>query len=141
LLFYIQKALLMSSARRILKKAAPAWIAGAALLGVAPLAHGQPLACAAETVGELSVQAGVRCQCVRVAGGSITGAPSGYAWDCGILRGRLNQLVSPAPDAYQGLLPEGIIVETENGPEPPRRPWIDPRPPSINAPPSINSRP
>jgi hypothetical protein len=133
LVFYVWKALLMSSMTRILKRVAPAWIAGAALLGVAAHAQGQPLACAAETVGELSVQAGVRCECVRVAGGGITGAPSGYAWDCGILRGRLNQLVSPEPDAYQGLLPEGIIVETEETPAPPRHPWIAPRRPGINS--------
>jgi hypothetical protein len=119
---------MMSFALRILGNGAPAWIAGAVLLGSVPLAQGQPLGCALETVGELSVQAGVRCECVRAAGGSITGAPSGYAWNCGVLRGRLNQLVSPEPDAYQGLLPEGIIIDTEDGPVRPRQPWVAPRP-------------
>jgi hypothetical protein len=96
------------------------------MLGALP-AQGQPLTCAAETVGELSVQAGVRCECVRVAGGGITGAPSGHAWDCGILRGRLNQLVSPEPDAYQGPLPEGIIIDPEEEVRRQDHPWIDPR--------------
>ena len=91
------------------------WIAAAALLGPGPAAHGQTFACVRETAGQLSVQAGVRCQCAPVAGGGITGTPAGYAWDCGILRGRRNQLVPAAPDGYSGPLVDALIIDTDKG--------------------------
>jgi hypothetical protein len=86
----------------------------AALLGSAPVALAQTPACGPETAGQLSAQAGVRCECVRVPEGRITGTSSGYAWDCGVLRGRMNQLVPPAPDAYQGSLTDGLIIDADN---------------------------
>ena len=85
----------------------------AALLGAAPVALAQTPACGPETAGQLSAQAGVRCECVRVPEGRITGTSSGYAWDCGVLRGRMNQLVPPAPDAYQGSLTDGLIIDAD----------------------------
>jgi hypothetical protein len=85
----------------------------AALLGSAPVVLAQAPACGPQTAGQLSAQAGVRCECVRVPEGTITGTPSGYAWDCGVLRGRMNQLVPPAPDAYQGSLGDGLIIDAD----------------------------
>jgi hypothetical protein len=108
-------------------KHAPAWLASAMVLGFVSVAHGQTPACGQETVGQLSDQAGVRCECVAVRGGGITGAAGGYAWDCGILRGRMNQLVPPTPNAYQGPLPESIIVDPAEVPVDPREPWLGPR--------------
>ena len=43
---------------------------------------------------------------VQVPEGGITGTTAGYAWDCGIVRGRMTQLVPAAPDAYRGPLPD-----------------------------------
>jgi hypothetical protein len=90
------------------------WTAVAALLGSAPAALAETPACGPETAGQLSAQAGVRCECVRVPEGSITGTSAGYAWDCGVLRGRMNQLVPPAPDAYQGSLTDGLIIDADD---------------------------
>jgi hypothetical protein len=104
-----------------------AWIAAFVVLGLVSAARAQAPACGPETAGQLSDQAGVRCQCVDVAGGSITGEASGYRWDCGILRGRMNQLVPASPNAYQGPLPESIIVDPAEVPLDPGGPWLLPR--------------
>jgi hypothetical protein len=114
-------------AAKTFRMQAPGWIAAAVVLGLVSAARAQTPACGEETAGQLSDQAGVRCQCVAVAGGSITGATSGYRWDCGILRSRMNQLVPATPDAYQGPLPEGIIVDPGEVPVEPREPWLVPR--------------
>jgi hypothetical protein len=95
----------------------------AATMVLVPVAWGQAPACGPETAGQLSEQAGVRCECVSVAGGSITGVASGYRWDCGILRSRMNQLVPATPNAYQGALPDSIIVDPGEVPLDPREPW------------------
>jgi hypothetical protein len=114
---------MISIAAHILTKLAP-WIAAVAVLGLVSVTRSQVPACGPETAGQLSEQAGVRCECVAVAGGSITGEASGYKWDCGILRSRMNQLVPATPNAYQGALPEGIIVDPAEVPVGPREPWV-----------------
>jgi hypothetical protein len=120
---------MISIAGRMLRKraparlAAPACLAATVVLGLVPVAWGQAPACGPETAGQLSEQAGVRCECVSVAGGSITGVASGYRWDCGILRSRMNQLVPATPNAYQGALPDSIIVDPGEVPLDPREPW------------------
>jgi hypothetical protein len=114
----------ISVTARMLGKPSSAWMAAAVVLGLASATRAQTPACGPETAGQLSDQAGVRCQCVVGAGGSITGEPSGYRWDCGILRGRMNQLVPASPNAYQGPLPEGIIVDPTEVPVEPQKPWF-----------------
>jgi hypothetical protein len=111
-----------SVAGRLARSARP-WLAAALLLGAASATHAQTFACARETVGQLSIQAGARCQCVQVPAGSITGTAAGYAWDCGVLRGRLNQLVPAAPETYQGPPIDAVIIESDPLPRPhdPRR--------------------
>ncbi|PZW39016.1 hypothetical protein C8P66_13149 [Humitalea rosea] len=54
------------------------------LAAPAPLAA-QP-ACGAETRGQLACMAGRSCLCRHEQGGSLTGIPPGWAWDCGALR-------------------------------------------------------
>jgi hypothetical protein len=118
---------MMSIAVRNLRKCVPVRFTALACLAatmvLVPAAWGQAPACGPETVGQLSEQAGVRCECVSVAGGSITGVASGYRWDCGILRSRMNQLVPATPNAYQGELPDSIIVDPGEVPLDPREPW------------------
>jgi hypothetical protein len=118
---------MISIAVRNLRKWVPVRIAALACLAatmvLVPAAWGQAPACGPETAGQLSEQAGVRCECVSVAGGSITGVASGYRWDCGILRSRMNQLVPATPNAYQGALPDSIIVDPGEVPLDPREPW------------------
>jgi hypothetical protein len=104
-------------------------VAVVAVLGQVQVARAQTPTCGPDTAGQLSEQAGVRCQCVEAAGGSITGQPSGYRWDCGILRGRMNQLIPATPNAYQGPLPESIIVDPAEVPLAPSEPWRAPKHP------------
>jgi hypothetical protein len=99
------------------------WIAGAALPGAAPVAHGQTFACAQDTMGQLSVQAGVRCKCAQVPEGGITGAGAGYAWDCGVLQGRMNQLIPAAPGTYPTPPIDAVVVEKNDRPAGPSKPW------------------
>jgi hypothetical protein len=108
-------------------------MAGAVLVVFAslPAARGETPACSRDAAGQLSVQAGVRCECVAVAGGSITGVASGYRWDCGILRSRMNQLVPATPNAYQGALPEAVDIDPAVVPLEPRKPWDFPRHPGV----------
>ena len=117
----------MSLVAGLLERWLPLCIGAAALLGSAPVGHGQTFACARETAGQLSVQAGVRCQCVQVPEGAITGTTAGYAWDCGILRGRMNQLVPAAPDAYRGPLPDVLVIESDKRRARSGKPRGDPR--------------
>ena len=120
---------MISSAMTTLAKRAPCWLPAVLMLGSAASAWGQVSVCGPETAGQLTEQAGVRCECVAVAGGSITGVASGYRWDCGILRSRMNQLVPATPNAYQGTLPEGIIVDPAGVPVDAFEPWPPPRHP------------
>jgi hypothetical protein len=118
----------MLSASRTLVRPVSPWIAAALLLGSASAASGQTFPCTQDAVGQLSVQAGVRCQCVLSPGGSITGAPAGYAWDCGVLRGRMNQLVPAGPESYQSPPIDSVIVDPSVVPERPIDPWRVRRP-------------
>jgi hypothetical protein len=120
----LPEAQVISIAAKTVGKQAPAWIAAVVVLGVVSAARGQAPACGPETAGQLSEQAGVRCECVAAAGGGITGETSGYRWDCGILRGRMNQLVPATSNAYQGPLPESIIVDPTEVPVEPHEPWV-----------------
>jgi hypothetical protein len=110
-------------AAKTLRWGAPAWLAVAAVLGLVSVARGQAPACGPDTGGPLRAPAGERGDGVESAGGRITGQPSGYRWDCGILRGRMNQLIPATPNAYQGALPEGIIVDPAEVPVDPSEPW------------------
>jgi hypothetical protein len=113
----------MSFVAKIFKKQASVWVAVPALLGSVSIAHGQAFECARETVGQLSVQAGVRCQCAVVAEGAITGAQAAYAWDCGVLRGRMNGVVPAAPGTYQAPLIDGLVVWSDKPPAQPSNRW------------------
>src|SRR5690606_3833890 len=98
----------------------------AALLGAAavfPLAgHAQDeilllsqppaFVCAADTAGQLSVQADVQCACRFFPASEMRGTPAGYRWDCGILRARTNHEVpeSAAPSPYP--LPPALSLDS-----------------------------
>jgi hypothetical protein len=77
-------------------------------------AAAQTFACRAETAGQLSVQAGVRCECRWSPEGQITGLPAGHRWDCDVLRGRMNHTIPADLNAYQGDL-SGLILTERRG--------------------------
>jgi hypothetical protein len=77
--------------------------------GWSATAEAQAFACTADTAGQLSVQAGVRCECRWLPEGEITGLPAGYRWDCDLLGGRMNHTIPADLNAYQGDL-SGLIL-------------------------------
>ena len=80
-------------------------------LGLPATAEGQTFSCSAATAGQLSVQAGVRCECRSLPEGRITGLPAGYRWDCNLLHGRMNHTIPADLNAYQGDLSGLILTE------------------------------
>ncbi len=88
----------------------------------------QPPACGAGQVGMLACVAGRSCSCGFVRGGTMTGLPDGYRWDCGINRPPCADALPPATiDAYQGPLPDAVTLDggttvIQRGGTPPR-PW------------------
>jgi hypothetical protein len=84
-----------------------------AFFGAATLAPAQAQVptCSAAAAGELSVQADVSCECRFFQASVMAGTPSGYHWDCGILRPRLNYSVPVDLNPYPYPLPEGLSVE------------------------------
>jgi hypothetical protein len=71
----------------------------------------QTFACAADTAGQLSVQANVQCACRWFAASGLRATPAGYRWDCGILRARTNHEVPATANPYPYPLPAALSVE------------------------------
>ena len=95
-----------------------AMTAAAALLLALLASSGQRAAAQAQTsscdeanAGRAETQAGVRCVCVHGRGGNIAQTPSGWRWDCSILRARTNADVEAAPGGYDGALPSSVYVD------------------------------
>lgn len=65
-----------------------------------------PPACTATGEGSVACLGDRLCQCRWSPGGSLTGRPAGYRWDCGVLRPHCG-VVPPGPDpsGMQFLLP------------------------------------
>lgn len=88
----------------------------AALLSVLPARsqsepepwYGQPPACTAQRVGQLSCQVSVLCECRHFHASAMEGTPAGYRWDCGTLRprcGEAKQNQDPTVNPYEGPYP------------------------------------
>jgi hypothetical protein len=87
----------------------------AALLGagatVPSPARSQTFACTTNTAGQLSVQANVQCACRWFAASALHGTPTGYRWDCGILRARTNHEVPATANPYPYPLPAALSLD------------------------------
>ena len=76
----------------------------------------QAPSCSAALAGSVACFERVLCACSFQRGGAMTGLPTGYRWDCGILR----PPCSGGPDVpattggYQGPLPDAIALERNN---------------------------
>jgi hypothetical protein len=64
-----------------------------------------PPTCNARSLGQTACLGPRLCACRLEAGGSLTGVPQGYRWDCGILRPECG--VAPAAPPPVLLLPRG----------------------------------
>jgi hypothetical protein len=67
--------------------------------------------CDEANAGRMQVQAGVRCACVHAREGGIAQIPSGWRWDCGILRPRNNADVGVSDEGYEAPLPSSVYIE------------------------------
>ncbi len=66
------------------------------------VAHAQTFQCTEATAGQLSEQAGVRCECRFFHASAMAGTSAGYRWDCGILRSRVRP---PVFQTFHGFHP------------------------------------
>ena len=99
-----------------------------ALLVLAMPAVAQEIpACNEARAGAVACLSGKLCSCGFVRGGSVSGRPDGYRWDCGALRPPcgealpppgLSVVPSPMPHLYLQLPPPGL-----GEPPPSMTPW------------------
>ena len=89
-----------------------------ALLGLIALVHpvmalgqdGAAPACIAQREGMVACLGTVLCECRFQPGGSLTARPSGYRWDCGILRPTCG-VVPPDAGAMPGAQTPPVLVQ------------------------------
>lgn len=103
--------------------AAPLW---ADAPGAPARAADAPAQCSRATLGQLSCQAGVRCECTFQRESTMSDRPGGYQWDCGINRPPCD--MPPATlDPWLGPYPSSVgidrttIYEYPPEPYPPHR--------------------
>jgi len=80
------------------------------LAGAAAATAGDVPACERSSLGVVACLADRQCQCVFERGGLVTGWPSGYRWDCSLLRPGCGRAFNPP-----------VTVEEHRG-QPPRFP-------------------
>lgn len=87
-------------------------------------AAAQGPACDAANVGTVACFVSTLCACTFTRGGAMTGAVSGYRWDCGVLRPSCggDTLLPATIDPFVGQLPAAIsldrnqtIINTQTG--------------------------
>ncbi|NKC34210.1 hypothetical protein [Falsiroseomonas selenitidurans] len=81
------------------------------LLPRAPAAESPPPACTAAREGVAQCIAGKLCICRFLRGGSLTGRPDRFNWDCGVLRPACGPgLVPPALQGPAMPLPDMLLA-------------------------------
>lgn len=72
--------------------------------------------CNQQTLGQASCFSPKLCECIYDRGGSITGTPPGYRWDCGNLRPTCGGAANaPATmNEFQGPYPLAIGIDRSN---------------------------
>ena len=73
----------------------------------------QVFQCTDAVAGQLSEQAGVRCECRFFHASAMAGTPAGYRWDCGILRPRVRPPVFHALHGYYPFFPFHPFVSVQ----------------------------
>jgi hypothetical protein len=80
------------------------------LLAAQPGAAEPPPGCTPEIAGALHCMAGQACRCDFARGGLMTGEPSGWRWDCGVLQGSCPRPTGElAGNWYE--LPPGLSID------------------------------
>lgn len=85
------------------------------LTGAAPRAD-ETATCDRASLGRTSCMSPTLCECIYDRGGSITGTPPGYRWDCGNLRGSCGGDAAPSvtTNEYKGPYPLAIGIDRSN---------------------------
>ena len=86
-----------------------------------PTAAQEIPACTQDRVGAVACMAGKLCACGYQRGGSVSGRPDGYAWDCGVLRPSCGEAFPPATI---GSVPTPLPQLFLPLPPPPMSPWL-----------------
>jgi len=90
-------------------------IAYSALTGgiASPARAGDMPVCSGQNLGAASCFSGKLCECIYDRGGSVTGIPDGFRWDCGILRPKCGEAAdAPAnPDEFSGPYPLAVGID------------------------------
>jgi hypothetical protein len=90
----------------------------------APFARAQSPSCDAANVGTVACFVSKLCACTFMRGGAMTGATSGYRWDCGVMRPGCgaDSMLPATIDPYLGQLPSALsldrnqtIINTQTG--------------------------
>ncbi|PWS38018.1 hypothetical protein DFH01_01520 [Falsiroseomonas bella] len=101
------------------------------LLFAMPAAAQEIPACNQDRVGAVACMSGKLCACGYQRGGSVSGRPDGYRWDCGALRPACGEALAPAaqgqplpmPQLYLTVPPPGEAPMPPGAPFPPMTPW------------------
>jgi hypothetical protein len=83
-----------------------------------PARAGDMPVCAGQSLGTTSCFSGKLCECIFDRGGSVTGNPEGFHWDCGILRPKCGEAAdAPAnPNEFNGPYPLAVDIDrSDNG--------------------------
>jgi hypothetical protein len=94
------------------------WRVLAFLLIALPAAAQQPPACYAGVAGAVACMSGKLCACEFQRGGSVSGRPDGWRWNCGALRPSCGEALAPPglgqspmlpmPELYMQIPPPGM---------------------------------
>ncbi len=78
-----------------------------------PARAGDMPVCTGQSLGAASCFSGKLCECIHDRGGSVTGTPAGFRWDCGVLRPKCNEVAdAPAnPNEFNGPYPQAIGID------------------------------
>ena len=75
-------------------------------------------ACASQSLGAAACFSGTQCECIYDRGGTVTGTPAGFRWDCGVLRPKCGEAAdAPATiDPFNGPYPLAVGIDRfDNG--------------------------
>ncbi|MFM2150707.1 MAG: hypothetical protein RLZZ187_3013 [Pseudomonadota bacterium] len=94
------------------------------LLIAFPAAAQEIPACTQDRAGAVACMAGKLCACGYQRGGSVSGRPDGWRWDCGILRPACGEALPPPsmPGTMQPL-PQLLLPLDPPPFTPPFTPW------------------
>lgn len=94
-------------------------LAIAAFVIAAPVFAAEPPACNRPAMGQVGCIDGRLCKCLYDHGGTVTGVPPGFRWDCSILRPRCGDAAAPPTSVqeYRGqppALPLAVGIDRSN---------------------------